>query len=141
MPELATVGYIIRAEQDADITVKLSFSASSGAPWSARDTMRGKIPPQVIALTFFGVNVAIDRFLADTQRRIFMDHPVADLFWCPTVLEPLDNTFAQLRVFNQFALSYPPICLHLMGRSAVIAITFWHALVAEMVPLQLSENC
>jgi hypothetical protein len=54
------MGDIIGAEQDTDIAVKFGFSTPSGATWSAGDTVGRKIPLQVFALTFLGIDVAID---------------------------------------------------------------------------------
>lgn len=94
MSKLATVSHIIGPEQDADIAVELGFSASSGATRPAGNTVRGEIPPQIIAHAIFGIDVAVDRFLADPLRCLFLDHTVADLLWRPTVFDPFNYTFA-----------------------------------------------
>lgn len=59
MTELAAMRQIVGAEQDTDIMVELWLSTFAG------DTVRGQVPPQIIALTFFGVDVAIDGFLTN----------------------------------------------------------------------------
>ena len=81
---------IIGSEKDTDIAVEFGFSAPSGATWSAGDTVRRQIPPQVFALTFLGIDVAINGFLADPEGSALVDHTVTDLLWCPTVLDARD---------------------------------------------------
>jgi hypothetical protein len=129
MSNLATVSHVIGPEQDADFTVQLGFSASSGAPWSTGNTVRGQVPPQIIAHAFLRVDVAIDRFLADPLRRLFLDHPIADLFGRPSVFDPLNHTFAEFRVFDQFAISGAPVCCHQLGSGTVVAFMFGHAFI------------
>jgi hypothetical protein len=68
-----------------------------------------------------------------------MDHPGANLLRHPAILEPLDDTLAQLGVFDQFTLSRTPICSRQLGSSPVIPIAFWHTRVREMISLQLPE--
>lgn len=103
--ELATVSHIIRTEQDADIAMELGFTTLSHTPRPMRDTVGRQIPPQIIAHAFFGINVAIDRFLADPQRCLFLDHPVADLFGGPAVLQAFDYALAKIRMFTQLTIS------------------------------------
>jgi hypothetical protein len=93
MSKLAAVCHVIEAEQDTNIAVELRFSASSGVTRPAGNTVRGKIPPQIIAPTFFRVDLAVYRFLADPQWCLFLDHTVADLLWRPTVFDPFNYTF------------------------------------------------
>ena len=64
----------------------------------------GKIPPEFLIHAFLGVDVAIDRFLADAQFGTFIDHAVPDLLGCPALLDALDGAFAQIRMPDQFAL-------------------------------------
>ena len=126
VPELATVSDIIRAEQDTDIAVKFGLSTSSGAA-------RWEISPQIIALAFLGIDIAIDCFLAVSQRRAFMDHPVSDLLWRPTVLDAFNNKLAQLRMFNQLALARSSFGRHQLSGGTIVAITFGHTFIAEMI--------
>ena len=104
------------------------------------DTMRWQVPPQLIAQAFFGIDVAVNRFLANSQWRAFMDHPVADLFWCPAILEAFDNALTKLWIFDQLTISRTTICTHSMRCITVIAIAFWHALIAKEIPFQFPEN-
>ena len=68
-----------------------------------------------------------------------MDHPVANLFRRPAILEPLNDPLAQLRVFDQFAVPRAPISLHEMCCGTVITIAAGHALIREMIALQFPE--
>lgn len=104
MSKLATMRHISRAEQYADITIKLRLLAFPGAAWPAGLAMLWRVPPELLGHAFLGIDLAIDRFLTDMQFRIFIDHPVADLLGCPALLDPRDHSFAQLRMPNQFAL-------------------------------------
>ena len=115
--------------------MELGFSASSGAAGTSSDTVRRQIPPQVIALTFFGIDVSMYGFLANPKRSTLVDHAVTDLLGRPTVLDALDHAFTQLRMFDQLALSSTTFRLHQVGSSTVIAIASRHALVREMVAL------
>jgi hypothetical protein len=110
--------------QDAGIAVELWLSASSCASRTPGDMTNGQVPPQVIALTFVGVNISVDRFWANPHQRFFMDHPVADLLGRPAVLDPLNHTFAKFRIFDQFTIPHTPICGHQLGGSTVVTVMF-----------------
>ncbi len=68
MAELTAECDIIRAEQDADITVELRLLALSGTTKPAGFAMLRQIPPQPLIYAFLGIDVAIDRCLANAQR-------------------------------------------------------------------------
>nr|WP_177209572.1 hypothetical protein [Sulfitobacter brevis] len=133
MAKLTAVSHIIRAEQDADIAVEFGFSTPSGTTWSAGDTVDRWIPPQVFTLTFLGINLAINGFLADPEWSTLVDHAVTDLLGCPTILDALNHELVQLRLFDRLALAGTTIRLHHMGRGTAIAIASGHAFVLEMV--------
>ena len=67
MAELAAVGDIVWAKQDAYFPMKLGVLTLPSTSWPTGDPVGRQIPTQIIALAFLGINVAIDRFLADTQ--------------------------------------------------------------------------
>ncbi len=112
VPELPPVRHIIWPKQNADITVELGLSASSGPAWPSGDTMRRQIPPQIVSLSFFGIDVPIDRLLANPERCAFVDNPVADLLRRLSVFGAFNYPFAQLRMFDQLALPSTTIHLH-----------------------------
>lgn len=45
---------------------------------------------------FFGIDVAVDRFLAHSDLGAFIDHPIADLLRRPAMLELSGNLSEQL---------------------------------------------
>lgn len=102
--------------------------------------MRGQVPPQIIPHAVFRVDVAVNGLLADTQLCPFLDHPVTDLLGRPTVLDPFDHTLTQLGIFDQFAIPRAPIRGHQMRSGTVVAVMFGHALITEMVPLELTKD-
>ncbi len=102
--KLATVRDIIRAEQDADITIELGLLALSGPTWATGFPMLRQIPPKLLIHAFLGLDVAIDRFLADAQFGAFVDHAIADLFRRPTLFDPRDHGLAQVRMPEQLSL-------------------------------------
>ena len=65
MAKLPAVCDVIRAEQDADITVKLWLLALSGATRPTGFAVLGQIPPELLIHAFLGIDVAINGFLAD----------------------------------------------------------------------------
>jgi hypothetical protein len=71
------------AEQDADIPIKLRLLTFAGMARSAVLPVQRQIPPKLFFLAFFGIDVAIDGFLADPNRGTVIDHPVANLFRRP----------------------------------------------------------
>ena len=93
-----------------------------------------------VAHAVFGIDVAINRLLADPQFCPLKDHTVTDLLWRPAVLKAINYALAECRVFDQFAISCTPVSLHQMCSGAVIAITSWHALITEMIALQLTKD-
>lgn len=92
MPELTAVYHIIRAEQDADIAVALRFSVPSGTIWSPCNAVDGWVLPEIVALSLLGINLAVNRFLADPQAGR------------PAMLEPVNHTLAKIWMLDQFAL-------------------------------------
>jgi hypothetical protein len=94
MAELTAVRHIIRTEQDTDITVEFWVAASAGSPWPSGNTMGGQIPPQVITHAIFGIDLAVNRFLADSWLCTFMHYPVTDLLRRPAVFDPFNHTLA-----------------------------------------------
>ena len=98
MAELATMCHVIRAEQDVDITVKLWLLALYGTTRPAGFPMLGQVPPQLLIHAFFGIDVAIDRFLTDAQFRALKDHTIADLLGRPALLDTRDHSLAQIWV-------------------------------------------
>jgi hypothetical protein len=140
MAELTTMGNIIRSEQDTDVTMEFGRMLLSRAARSTSDTMRWQVPPQLIAQAFFGIDVTVNRFLANSHWGVFMDHSIANLFWRPTILEAFNDALTQFWISDQLTISRTTVCTHSMRRITVIAIAFWHALIAEEIPLQFSEN-
>lgn len=65
MSELAAMRDVIRAEQDADVTIEFRLLALSGTTRPASFAVLGQIPSQLVVHAFFRVDVAVDRFLAD----------------------------------------------------------------------------
>ena len=108
MAELAAMGHIVRAEENADITVKFRWKALSGAAWPTGLSMFGQVPPQLLFHAFFGIDVAIDRFLTDAKSCTFIDHPIADLLWRSALFDPFDDALAQIRMSDQLALRRTP---------------------------------
>ena len=98
------------------------------------NTVGGQVPPQSVALAFFGIDVTVDRFLADPQRCAFVDHAVAYLFRRSTVSDPLNH------MLDQFAFSRTSICLHQVCSCTVITIAARHAFIGEMIALQFSKD-
>lgn len=70
-----------------------------------------------------------------------MDHAIADLFGCPTVLEPFNNPSAQIGMLDQLALPRTPIRCHQMCRRAIVAIAFGHTFIGKIIAFQFSEYC
>tara|TARA_R110002111_G_scaffold217753_2_gene280061 strand:- start:457 stop:972 length:516 start_codon:yes stop_codon:yes gene_type:complete len=140
MPKLATMRDVIGAEQDADIAVEFGFSASSGASWPSRDTVRWQIPPKIMTLALLGIDVAENRFLTDPWHSTFMDHPIADLFRRPTVFQQLNHALAQGRVTDQLAVARTSIRGHQLSGRTVVAVMFGHTLIAEVIAFEFPED-
>jgi hypothetical protein len=104
MAELTALRHIIRAEQNADITVELRLSAFARAAGPRCDALRGQIPPKIIAQAFFGIDVTINRFLTHSQLCPFLDHPIADLLGRPALFDPFNHARAEIRMPDQLAL-------------------------------------
>ena len=102
--------------------------------------MLGQVPPKLLRHAFLRVDVAVDCFLADPERRTFLDQPVADLLRGPAVLDPLDDLISKLRMPDQLALPNTPVGGFLMRGGAVVAVVTRQALIAEPVPLDLAIN-
>ncbi|MFK7755118.1 MAG: hypothetical protein AB8B51_21540 [Sedimentitalea sp.] len=117
---LATMGHVIRTQQDADFSVELGFTASSGATGPPGDTIRRQRPPQIVTLTFFGRSVPMDRHLPNSERCAFVDHPIVDLLRHPTVFDAFNPPVAQLRMFDQLARPGKTIRVHQV-RSGTVA--------------------
>ena len=83
MSKMPTVCHIIRTEQNADITVELRLLVLSGTTRPAGFSVLGQVPPRLCVHAFLGIDVAVDRFLADPQFCAFMDRAVADLLGRP----------------------------------------------------------
>ena len=64
--ELTAVGYVIRSEQDADITVKLGRLTFAGTARCAVLSMQRQLPPQLLGQAFLGVDIAVDCLLTHT---------------------------------------------------------------------------
>ncbi|WP_372674694.1 hypothetical protein [Aquicoccus sp.] len=60
--------------------------------------------PQLFVHAFLGIDITVDRFLADAQLCAFIDHAVADLLGRPALFDPGDHGLAQLRMSDQLAL-------------------------------------
>tara|TARA_R110002051_G_scaffold45702_1_gene92150 strand:- start:19765 stop:20292 length:528 start_codon:yes stop_codon:yes gene_type:complete len=112
MSELAAVGHVVRVEQNTDISVGFWIVSPPNSPWPTGDTVDGQVPPHIFTHPFFGIDVAINRFLTDPGLRAFMDHSVANLFRRPSVLENLKQALAECRVSDQFAISRTSIYHH-----------------------------
>ena len=82
---------IIRAKQDAHITVKLGLLTLASTTRRAVLSVQGQVPPQLVTHTFFGIDVAIDCLLADALLGSVKDHPVADLLGRPADFKPGHN--------------------------------------------------
>jgi hypothetical protein len=121
-----------------NIAPRFTLARAAGATC---DAVRRQVPPQVITHAVFGIDVAINRFLADPRFCAFLDHPVADLLWRPTAFDPFNDKLAQFRMFDQFAIPRTAIRLHQMRSGTVVPIMFRHAFIAEMIALQFSEYC
>jgi hypothetical protein len=98
------VGDIIGAEQDADIAVKLGLLTLASTSRCPVLPVHGQVPPQLLSQAFFRVDVAVDRFLADALLSPIKDHPIANLFRRPSVLEMVHNQLTQFRIPDQRAL-------------------------------------
>ncbi len=68
-----------------------------------------------------------------------MDHSIADLFRLPDTLELFNIPFAQIRMFDQSALFCPAVSCRELDCYTEVAIAFGHALITEMIALQLSK--
>jgi len=76
-----------------------------------------QVPPQLLIHAFFEIDLTVDCFLADPQFVAFIEHPIADLFGCPALFDPVNPAFAPIRMSNQFALHGSPllralVCCH-----------------------------
>lgn len=80
MAELTAMSQIIRMEQNAYTPMEFVVSAFSDEAWAAGDKVGGQVPPQIIAMTLFGIYVGVDSLLPVTERSAFMDQPITNLF-------------------------------------------------------------
>ena len=113
----------------------------SGATRPAGFAMLGQVPPELLVHAFFGIDVAIDRFLADAQFGAFIDHPVADLFRRPTLFDPRDHGLAELWMPDQFALLGTAllralVCCH----PKISRILFRESIIGPEVAFDLAKN-
>jgi len=91
MAGLAAMNDIIRGEQDTDIAVKLRRQALARTARCAVRSVQGQVRPYCLSHAFFLIDVTVDGFLEALQLCTFIDHAVADLFRCQSVLEMVRN--------------------------------------------------
>lgn len=79
----------------------------AGLPFAAT---LGQVATELLGLTVFGIDVTVDRLMADPLAMAFVTQASSNLLGRPAVFQPLDHGEAQAFVPDQLALPRPARC-------------------------------
>ena len=85
--------------------------------------------------------MSADRFLTRALFGLIIDHPIADLFRRPTIIEMAHNALAQLRIPDQLALCRSTSLRALVRRHAEVSrVLLRKGIICPEIAYNLAEN-
>lgn len=127
----------VRAKQNAEFRGKSRWRALAQPVAPAA---RGQVAPQLTSTTVIGIDVLIDRLLADPTRGTLIPHSAGDLLGRPAGPQTALDLVAEPGITHQLALTGPSSIRIALRHDAPVAAELRDFAVVEVIAPQLAED-
>lgn len=138
--ELLAMRDDVRAEQDAEFRRKSRWRALAKPVAPTAPAARGQVAPQLTSTTVLGIDVLIDRLLADPARGTLISHPAGNLLGGPAGPQAALDLVTEPGITHQLALPGPSSIRIALRYDAPIAAELRDLAVMEVIAPQLAED-